>query len=1117
MLQASELFDICHALAVGQPTADALRRMHEVLSLTCAEGTRQHGGGFGNLFSQVDFLCRKCGLSTDDMVAVQTMRRHSNQTGDVTADDFAFDLRALVQFVSAVFGEAVPQRLLERLPVMNRPRMKGLHVDKRCVRCVVTSWDDRYIQATTSEGSVTVDYGTTEGGRDFSYLRRMLREGMQLNLLDCHLEDNIVTPTLVVVEPDFLVDISSVAACFTPYAHHPLFYTVARLKPRPNTQAILLGNFAGAALDEIISHPEATTASTLRRSFREQALRFCTCDGFDAARFKRDAEEQMKNIREAVQVLTAQFSPLGSQFLLEPSFVCERLGLQGRVDLMTADMHLLVEQKSGRNMKIERQSHDAHGLQQESHYVQLLLYYGVLRYNFGRTEKTTDTRLLYSRYPARQGLLSVNYYRTLFREAIRLRNQIVATELLVAREGIGRVLPLLSPAYIYKEVEPDDYFLRYVQPELAAISTQLSALSSLERAYFERMTTFVYREQLWQKLGGGTSRLHHSGGAASDLWLMPLSEKRETGNIFTDLSIERFGKSAPEGGGYDLVTLRRTQSVAGTENFRRGDMVCLYAYSGVPDVRNAILYKGTLDQIDSARLVVRLNDGQQDCHVFESVPDKHWAVEHSSSDLSTASAVRSLYQFITAEPRRKALLLGQRPPEADGKAMLSRSYSPDYDPILLKARQARDFFLLVGPPGTGKTSQALRFMVAEALPGPVLLMAYTNRAVDEICDMLEGEQWPYLRIGNVSSCDPRYRSHLPEEFLDTASGLSTIRQQLQQVPIVVSTTSTLQSRQDILKLKHFSVCLVDEASQILEPSIIGLLAHPNIDRFVLIGDYKQLPAVVQQDEQEARVGEQCLRNIGLTDCRQSLFERLIRWEQRCGREQFMGVLSRQGRMHPDVARFPCSHFYVAEQLSAVGLAHQTETALPYGAAPRDAFDELLCRQRVLFVDAGRPAEADMSDKVSPAEARIVAQLLARVYRFYGSGFDAQRTVGVIVPYRNQIAMIRQETERLGIEALRDVSIDTVERYQGSQRDVIIYSLTVSHRYQLEFLAGNTFMENGREIDRKLNVAMTRARRQLVMTGCREVLCHNALFRELISQYEVRLPEECFETIKKDNE
>ena len=86
-----------------------------------------------------------------------------------------------------------------------------------------------------------------------------------------------------------------------------------------------------------------------------------------------------------------------------------------------------------------------------------------------------------------------------------------------------------------------------------------------------------------------------------------------------------------------------------------------------------------------------------------------------------------------------------------------------------------------------------------------------------------------------------------------------------------------------------------------------------------------------------------------------------------------------------------------------------------------------------------------------------------------------------------------------------ISIDTVERYQGSQRDVIVYSFAVTHSYQLDFLTANTFTENDRLIDRKLNVAMTRARKQLIMTGRAELLRHVPLFSEIIAQYSLGHP------------
>lgn len=146
----------------------------------------------------------------------------------------------------------------------------------------------------------------------------------------------------------------------------------------------------------------------------------------------------------------------------------------------------------------------------------------------------------------------------------------------------------------------------------------------------------------------------------------------------------------------------------------------------------------------------------------------------------------------------------------------------------------------------------------------------------------------------------------------------------------------------------------------------------------------------------------------------------------------------------------------------------------------------------------------LSDKVNPDEARIVAAELLKVYQEYGPRFNADKTVGVIVPYRNQISMIRRELEALQVPELLNVSIDTVERYQGSQRDVIVYSTTVTRHYQLDFLCANTFEETDAEdpsvvhlIDRKLNVALTRARCRMIITGHEPTLRQNALYRDLI--------------------
>ncbi len=1113
MEKVEELFERCAELArVTEPTGDTNRLMHEALVLCCAEGLRDSGQAYGNLFSQVDYLCKRCRVSVADKVAMQTMRRHSNSQEALSREELLYDVRALALLVSAVFSTDIPDPLVRLIPAQCRPQAAGHRQTKPYIRCIVDRWDDRYIYATTDEGAVTIDYTTQEKGIDHTYLKTLLREGMQLNLLDSTAPAQPQTstlnpqlPNLIVVEPDFLVDISSIAACFTDYGHHPLLYTVNRLKERANTQPILLGNFADTALDDLING-QGDFAESIGKSFREQALQFCTCDDFNATAFVKDARQRTENLRQAVGLLFGEFSR--EKAILEPSFVCERLGLQGRVDLMTTDMRLLVEHKSGKNRNIEERGRmsgeggrsgeafrqrDAHGLQLESHYVQLLLYYGILRYSFGIGDARADIRLLYSKYPARQGLMVVNYYQQLFREAIKFRNQLVATEYYIAQKGFGSILPHLTSAVIYAGQRRDAFFTRYIEPRLTTLNSQLSTLTPLERAYYERMMTFVYREQLYAKVGSQEGR----SAAIADLWNMPLSEKLETGTIYAGLTLEAFEDC-------ERVTLA-VPKMTQAPNFRRGDMVCLYAYREEPDICRSIVYKGTIEAIGSDRLTICLSDRQQNPRLFTQ--EQHYAVEHGTTEMATANSIRSLQTFITAPPDRRSLLLGQRAPVADSSRQLSRHYHPDYDGIVLGALQSEDYFLLIGPPGTGKTSMALRFLVEEhlnsqlsTLKSQLLLTAYTNRAVDEICSMLTDSGLDYIRIGNRNSCDPRFANHLLDEKLGAKPKLDTIRKLLQEAQIIVGTSSMLQSRPYIFQLKQFSVMIVDEASQILEPGLVGLLSK--VPKFILIGDHKQLPAVVQQPERESAVSEACLRDICLTDCRHSLFERLLRWEQHCGRSQFTGILRKQGRMHPDIAAFPNRMFYFRERLEPVPCPHQTDTTLHYDLPSDDQLDELLKTRRMLFIDSSRtsplsPLPSQPSDKVNPAEARIVADLLRRIHRFYGERFDADKTVGVIVPYRNQIAMIRSEIERLGIEPLQRISIDTVERYQGSQRDVIIYSFTVTRGYQLEFLASNCFEEDGRTIDRKLNVAITRARCQMLMTGCAPLLRRNPIFAQLI--------------------
>ena len=1112
---AHELFSRIADILSAPSEAQALI-MHETLVIACHEGLKNTRHGFGNLSSQVESLCRQHNIAPQDIVAIQKMRRHSNSYAPILPEDVAYDCRALAIFVSAVVQEAIPSFLVGKIPARGRTTENIQITNYRYIRCIVREWDDSTIQVAvtnqdSSEELLTVDYMNTPDYIDFSYLRPMLREGMQLNLLDCTVTRKKVVPRLIVVEPDYLIDISTIANCFETYGHHPLLFTVNRLTPRLSNKHIVLGNFAGSALDDIINHPaEYDIKETFRSNFREKALDYATCPDFDAASFKQDAERQVENIKEIVDEIFQTFDR--EKAILEPSFVCERLGIQGRVDLMTTDLKLLVEQKSGKNTFIERKYKNPHGsLHVEKHYVQVLLYYGILQYNFQLSPKNAHIQLLYSKYPLPDGLLEVEPLQKLIREAIRFRNQAVATEFWMAENGFDRMLPLLTPQTLNVEKQNDNFYNRYLLPQLTETLVPLHQLNDLERAYFTRMMTFVIKEQLVSKVGVQEG----VGNSNADLWNMPLAEKKETGNIYTGLTIIEKERSSSFNG-YDTITLAVPQQGEDfLPNFRRGDMIYLYSYkkNEAPDVRMSILFKGSLQEIHGDRLVVHLNDGQQNPDLISG---DYFAIEHAGSDIGGTSSIRSLYTFITSNEERRQLLLGQRTPRIDKSLTLSHSYHPDYDEIILKAKQAQDYFLLIGPPGTGKTSQALQFLVREQLAekpkaqsskfkvqSSILLLAYTNRAVDEICNMLTENELDYIRIGNEFSCDPKYSDHLLKEVLDDNATLNSIKSTIADARIVVATTSTMNSNAALFNIKHFDLAIIDEASQILEPNIIGLLTvrHAErraIERFVLIGDHKQLPAVVQQqDTLETEETNNSLKDIHLLSCANSLFERLILTERAAGRTDFIGTLHKQGRMHPDIADFANRKFYAREQLECVPLAHQLEQTLNYNETSEDETDDVLKAHRMIFIPSKPCRQLNISEKVNTEEARIITDLLRRLYRQLGNNFDPQKSVGVIVPYRNQIAMIRKEIEKLGIPELEEISIDTVERYQGSQRDIILYSFTIQSRYQLDFLTANTFYEDGQPIDRKLNVAITRARKQLILTGNEQTLRHNQLFAELI--------------------
>ena len=255
-----------------------------------------------------------------------------------------------------------------------------------------------------------------------------------------------------------------------------------------------------------------------------------------------------------------------------------------------------------------------------------------------------------------------------------------------------------------------------------------------------------------------------------------------------------------------------------------------------------------------------------------------------------------------------------------------------------------------------------------------------------------------------------------------------------------------------------------------------------IERFILIGDHKQLPAIVLQSQEESQIKEPALLEMGLSNLNNSLFERLYKKYKEQNLTACFDILNKQGRMHPDIAEFPSENFYEGN-LGCVGLSHQTEK-----------WDN---KNRLNFYPI-KPSLQESSTKTNINEANKVVEICIELYQNCLKNneiFNAQ-TIGIITPYRNQIALIRKQLQKTDIADFSSILVDTVERFQGSQRDIIIYSFCVKTEEQIKALP-NLLEENGKQIDRKLNVALTRARKQLFIIGNKELLEKNALYARLI--------------------
>lgn len=1117
-------------LAVCKAGEDELtvgyKQMRDLLERICRAQMQSSSLQMTDLSARISFIAAKTGLSVGEQNRLHTFRLTSNQILnrclEPNREKLLRDVKTLAFLVRKLSGENIPDELYRLLPRADATYLVAPPARERVRRMRVCFQyaDEQYLYVTpldeVSERPYLVRYNIPQINEEFAETCKLLWQHAQMNLLDVAIDEaGILTPSFIVLEPDYLIDISSLAECFRDYGHHPGNYFLSRMQPIENARPLLLGNIANLFLDEWIHAPneDIDYRTCMQKAFRRYPIELAACpdlrDREKERQFFDDCKLHFEHIRETVNDTfhTAGYELDKTDAVLEPSYICEALGLQGRLDYMQRDMSSFIEMKSG---KADEYAIRGKVEPKENNKVQMLLYQAVLQYSMGMDHRKVKAYLLYTRYPL---LYPSRPSWAMVRRVIDLRNRIVADEYGIQLhnnpEYTARKLEEINASTLNERGLRGRFWETYLRPPIDRFQEKLQRLSAIEKSYFYAVYNFLTKELYTSK--SGDVDYEWRTGAAS-LWLSTLAEKCEAGEIIYNLRI-RENHAADEHKAYlllvrsDFEEKELPETVADNDiqnvlpNFRQGDAIILYERNcGTDNVTNKMVFKGNIEHLTDHEISIRLRATQQNPSVLPA--DSLYAIEHDMMDTTFRSMYQGLYAYLSATQERRDLLLAQRPPKFDESldSLVSQA-KDDFTRVALKAQAAQDYFLLIGPPGTGKTSCALKKMVEtfHADKGAqILLLSYTNRAVDEICKSLASIRpaVDFIRVGSELSCDETYRTHLIENELASCNRRSEVYERIRSCRIIVGTVAAISGKPELFRLKHFNVAIIDEATQILEPQLLGILCARGeeggnaIDKFILIGDYKQLPAVVLQSSEQSAIYEESLMSIGLTNLKDSLFERLYR---NCTARQSpltshpsYDMLCRQGRMHPEVALFANRAFY-GGRLIPVGLPHQLEDS------------DTVCR---LAFYPSIPEKTGTSTKINHSEARIVADLVARIYEDCRIDFDEARTLGIITPYRSQIALIKKEIAALGIPALNRIMVDTVERFQGSERDVIIYSCCINSYFQLKFVS-NLTEEDGTLIDRKLNVALTRARKQMFVTGVPKYLKSNPLYESLLNLMEYK--------------
>ncbi len=415
------------------------------------------------------------------------------------------------------------------------------------------------------------------------------------------------------------------------------------------------------------------------------------------------------------------------------------------------------------------------------------------------------------------------------------------------------------------------------------------------------------------------------------------------------------------------------------------------------------------------------------------------------------------------------------PPKPPALSELPKNeLNQDQQAAIESALDCETFHLIHGPPGTGKTrvlAQLIRLCLDRG--ESVLVACPTNVALDRLLiSVMNLGVRNFLRIGKASALSKEFldameRGGNPPLLLGELAARETnfkrFRQRVEETKLIGATAYQCLAHPFFLR-RRFDRVAVDEAGQLDEPATLGPLTFGR--KFILGGDHLQLPPVVKTAKQNRDASEE-------NGLEQSLFERLFL----SAHPSQVSCLRMQYRMNREVQAIPSQLFYGGTLFPSPEAAGR-RLDIDRQVSGDSSIEQIVAPELpVVFVDVLGSDTGKASSKEAAVVCRIVERLLA--------GGVPSHEIGIITPYKAQQALIRRRLFD-GRDNLHSLSVDTVDRFQGGEREVIILSLARSD-------AVTSFLAD----PKRLNVSLSRARSKLILLGHGRMLEEHPLFSAIL--------------------